>query len=82
MNQVCQSKNVGLFREISMIDEPPSGHYPIEHRKGEIERLHIQGAAMAPDCAIMLDRIGVGSGWTCRDLGCDRCDRSNRFGVE
>jgi SAM-dependent methyltransferase len=47
-----------------------SGHYPIEHREGEIERLRIQGAAMAPDCAIMLERIGVGPGWTCLDLGC------------
>ncbi len=47
-----------------------SGHYPIERRDGEIERLHIQGAAMAPDCAVMLERIGVGTGWVCLDLGC------------
>jgi SAM-dependent methyltransferase len=47
-----------------------SGHYPIERRDGEIERLRIQGAAMAPDSAIMLDRIGVGPGWRCLDLGC------------
>jgi SAM-dependent methyltransferase len=47
-----------------------SGHYPIERRAGEIERLRIQGATMAPDCAIMLDRIGVGAGWLCLDLGC------------
>src|SRR5436190_17157071 len=47
-----------------------SGHYPIERRDGEIERLHIQAAAMAPDCAVMLDRIGVGPGWRCLDLGC------------
>src|SRR5580698_6058390 len=47
-----------------------SGHYPIDHRTGEIERLYIQGAAMAPDCAIMLDRIGVREGWRCLDLGC------------
>jgi len=45
-------------------------NYPIERRDGEIERLHIQAAAMAPDCAIMLERIGVGAGWTCLDLGC------------
>jgi len=45
-------------------------NYPIERREGEIERLHIQAAAMAPDCAIMLDRIGVGAGWACLDLGC------------
>jgi len=48
----------------------PSGRYPIEHRDGEIERLHIHAAAMAPDCAIMLERIGVGPGWSCLDLGC------------
>jgi SAM-dependent methyltransferase len=47
-----------------------SGHYPIERREGEIERLHIQAAAMAPDCAIMLERMGVGAGWICLDLGC------------
>jgi ubiquinone/menaquinone biosynthesis C-methylase UbiE len=49
---------------------PGSSHYPIERRDGEIERLHIQGDAMAPDCAIMLDRVGVGPGWRCLDLGC------------
>ena len=48
----------------------PAGRYPIERRAGEIERLHIQAAAMAPDCAIMLERIGVGAGWICLDLGC------------
>ena len=47
-----------------------SGHYPIERREGEIERLHVQGAAMATDSEIMLDRIGVGPGWTCLDMGC------------
>src|SRR5262245_27712242 len=44
--------------------------YPIERRAGEIERLHIQAAAMAPDCAVMLDRIGVNAGWRCLDVGC------------
>jgi SAM-dependent methyltransferase len=47
-----------------------TGHYPIERRDGEIERLRIQGEAMAPDSAIMLDRIGIGPGWHCLDLGC------------
>ena len=47
-----------------------TGHYPIERRAGEIERLHTQAAAMAPDCAMMLERIGVGPGWNCLDLGC------------
>jgi SAM-dependent methyltransferase len=49
---------------------PRSGNYPIERRQGEIERLHLQAAAMAPETAIMLDRIGVGPGWHCLDLGC------------
>src|SRR5215208_7490420 len=47
-----------------------SGHYPLERRKGESERLRIQGEVMAPDTAVMLDRIGVGLGWNCVDLGC------------
>jgi SAM-dependent methyltransferase len=47
-----------------------AGHYPIEHRKGEIDRLHAQGASFAPDTRTMLDRIGVKVGWTCLDLGC------------
>jgi len=47
-----------------------SGHYPLERRDGEIERLHIQGEAMAHESAVMLDRIGVGQGWRCLDLGC------------
>jgi SAM-dependent methyltransferase len=47
-----------------------AGNYPIERRAGEIERLHVQGAAMAPDAAVMLDRIGVAPGWSCLDIGC------------
>jgi ubiquinone/menaquinone biosynthesis C-methylase UbiE len=48
----------------------PTGHYPIERRQGEIERLHIQAEAIRFDAGIMLDRIGVASGWRCLDLGC------------
>lgn len=47
-----------------------SGQYPLERRAGEIERLHRQSAAMAPDCATMLEKIGVAAGWRCVDLGC------------
>jgi SAM-dependent methyltransferase len=47
-----------------------AGNYPIETRDGEIERLHVQGAAMAPDTRVMLDRIGVAPGWACLDIGC------------
>jgi len=47
-----------------------SGHYPIERRAGEIERLRMQAEAMAENAAIMLERIGVAPGWRCLDLGC------------
>jgi SAM-dependent methyltransferase len=47
-----------------------AGQYPLESRTGEIERLRIQGEGMAPDALIMLDRIGVGPGWRCLDVGC------------
>lgn len=64
---------------------PYSGHYPLETRPGEIERLHIQGAAMAPDTEVMLDRIGVKEGWSCLDIGCGPCGitdlLSRRVGV-
>jgi SAM-dependent methyltransferase len=47
-----------------------SGNYPIESRAGEIERLHIQSRAMAPDANAMLDRFGAMDGWHCLDIGC------------
>jgi SAM-dependent methyltransferase len=47
-----------------------SGRYPIARREGEVPRLRIQAAAIAADAAAMLDRIGVGPGWHCLDLGC------------
>jgi ubiquinone/menaquinone biosynthesis C-methylase UbiE len=47
-----------------------AGNYPIETRKGEIERLQMQADAHAADARIMLDLIGVGAGWSCVDLGC------------
>lgn len=47
-----------------------SGSYPIESRDGEIERLRVQAAAMAPDTERMLDLIGVREGWSCLDIGC------------
>ncbi len=47
-----------------------SGHYPIERRAGEVERLRLQAEAMAPDAAAMLDRIGVSAGWRCLEIGC------------
>ncbi len=48
----------------------PGGRYPIERREGEVERLRIQAAAIEFDAGVMLDRIGVGPGWRCLDLGC------------
>jgi SAM-dependent methyltransferase len=47
-----------------------SGNYPIESRAGEIERLLIQSAAMAPDTSTLLSLIGVREGWSCLDVGC------------
>ena len=44
--------------------------YPIERRDGEIERLRMQAAALEFDAGVMLERIGVGAGWRCLDLGC------------
>ena len=55
--------------ELAM-NEAFSGSYPIEFGGGEIERLHIQGAAMAPDTECMLELIGVREGWSCVDIGC------------
>ncbi|MBU2581282.1 MAG: methyltransferase domain-containing protein [Alphaproteobacteria bacterium] len=46
------------------------GHYPIESRIGEIERLLDQGTAMAPDTETMLDLMGLAEGWHCLDIGC------------
>lgn len=45
-------------------------HYPIDTREGEVERLHVQSAAMAPETERLLDLIGVAEGWQCADLGC------------
>jgi SAM-dependent methyltransferase len=52
------------------MNDTHSGNYPIEHRAGEIERLHTQAQAMAPDTLAMLDRFGPMQGWTCLDVGC------------
>lgn len=47
-----------------------TGRYALERREGELERLQIQSQAIAPDCAVIFDRIGVEPGWRCLDLGC------------
>lgn len=52
------------------MSSPVTGRYPIERRKGEIERLRLQAAALAADTEVMLERIGVAAGWRCLDLGC------------
>lgn len=48
----------------------PARYYPIERRVGELERLRVQAAAIAFDADVMLERIHVGPGWRCLDLGC------------
>lgn len=50
-----------------------TGDYPIERRAGEVARLRVQSDALAADARAMLDRIGVGPGWRCIDLGCGPC---------
>lgn len=50
--------------------DQPTGAYPLERRAAEFERLRLQGETMAADAAVMLDRIGVGPGWHCLDIGC------------
>jgi SAM-dependent methyltransferase len=47
-----------------------AGNYPLEHRRGEIERLIVQSKAMVPDTLAMLDRFGPMQGWMCLDIGC------------
>ena len=47
-----------------------AGHYPIEHRDGEIERLEAQGITFAPDARIDARPHRRRAGWTCLDLGC------------
>jgi ubiquinone/menaquinone biosynthesis C-methylase UbiE len=53
-----------------MTDTAYAGSYPIERRAGEIERLHTQSQAMAPDTLAMLERFGDMHGWACLDIGC------------
>lgn len=48
----------------------PSGAYPIELRAGEVERLRLQNQAWTKDTNILLDEIGVNTGWRCLDLAC------------
>lgn len=46
------------------------GAYPLERTPEEFRRLRIQAESLAPESAILLDRIGVGAGWKCLDLAC------------
>jgi SAM-dependent methyltransferase len=63
------------------VNEKFSGNYPIERRAGEIERLHIQSHAMAPDTEAMLDRFGSMQGWRCLDIGCGPGGITDRLGA-
>jgi ubiquinone/menaquinone biosynthesis C-methylase UbiE len=47
-----------------------TGRYSIARRAGELERLALQGAVLAPETDRLLDTIGVTEGWACLDLGC------------
>ena len=47
-----------------------TGSYSLSRRSGELERLALQGAVLAPETERLLDTIGVAEGWACLDLGC------------
>jgi ubiquinone/menaquinone biosynthesis C-methylase UbiE len=47
-----------------------TGSYSIARLPGELERLALQSAVLAPETEHLLDRIDVGAGWHCLDLGC------------
>jgi len=51
------------------MDQAPTGHYPIERREARWSPAY-PGRRHRPDCHIMLERIVVGEGWACIDLGC------------
>lgn len=44
--------------------------YPLDRRPEEFRRLRVQAEALAPETAVLLDRIRVRPGWRCLDLGC------------
>jgi SAM-dependent methyltransferase len=47
-----------------------SNDYLLAGGSAELERLRLQARVWEPDAEIMLDRIGVQTGWNCVDLGC------------
>ncbi len=47
-----------------------TGDYPIERRAGEVARLRIQSEALGAETRTLFERIGIGPGWRCIDLGC------------
>ncbi len=44
--------------------------YPLASNEDEIRRLRIQAESLTDEAAILLDRIGIGVGMNCLDLGC------------
>ena len=50
--------------------EGRSGHYPLQFREGELNRLQLQSNAFAADTDRLLDAVGVGAGWHCIDIAC------------
>lgn len=47
-----------------------SSEYILHSSTEEFRRLRAQAEALAPEAAVMLDRIGIEKGWRCADLGC------------
>ncbi|MGH7324987.1 MAG: methyltransferase domain-containing protein [Candidatus Rokuibacteriota bacterium] len=46
------------------------GAYPLERTAEEMARLRMQAAALEADARILIELIGVGTGWRCLDLAC------------
>lgn len=44
--------------------------YLLAGQRGELERLQLQARVLEPDAEIMLDQIGIQTGWHSLDLGC------------
>ncbi|MDP6341893.1 MAG: methyltransferase domain-containing protein [Alphaproteobacteria bacterium] len=44
--------------------------YILKSNREEVRRLRAQAEALAAEAAVMLERIGIGAGWRCAELGC------------
>ena len=47
-----------------------SAPYPLQRNATELSRLRVQADSLGRETAVMLDRLPIGQGWRCLDLGC------------